>query len=28
VLALLIEGAFGAAEVWLVPRGLRQAPRD
>ena len=28
VLALLIEGAFGAAETWLVPRGLRQAPRS
>ena len=28
LLALLIEGAFGAAEIWLVPRGLRQAPRS
>jgi osmoprotectant transport system permease protein len=25
VLALLIEGGFGVAEGWLVPRGLRQA---
>jgi osmoprotectant transport system permease protein len=24
-LALLIEGGFGIAELWLVPRGLRQA---
>ena len=28
LLALLIEGGFGAAETWLVPRGLRQVARD
>ncbi len=27
LLALLIEGGFGVAERWLVPRGLRQAAR-